>query len=475
MSLRDSNSRQFGVVFFDEEADPTAGWAAVAGGQAYRISGVNELSTDVIWWTNISFENFFKSTEAWRSPWLRHDKYLVVSPKDVLQEWGVDPKTIGGDYSATLVSGLFNRVMVLAFRLIRDVEPRARMEEVFIGRFLREDLRRLLPEAEYPKGEAASIVKSGHAWQEFTRTTVRGIKGARWIMLRKPRLAYAHEMLQTPIPKGPFEFYGRSDLRKHAKDKLNWVLHNDNPCLAEVAINRLDADVAPIYGFGNATDQDKRIQRSWVAHPELIVMSKFAEIDVKSVYMGHEYDLIGPRLPEAVKDFLSDKYTELSWSGGVIAETLWRAAALGEEKASNKSSNEDDRASSSWQGVWIKGADKANMFLTAMQMTEIGYSVVSYGLGWVRVMALEEDIPDLIRDALSYGLVPNLLDVPEGMYNMNSSIPWGGDKFSLYPAKLVVSANRNMLWNLDKLPLLDRKQRKLALEEIIKANEKKKL
>ena len=462
-------TRNFGVVFFDDLNDPRDGFACVAGKSAFRISGINELSTDVIWWTNITFESFYKKTEAWRSPWLRHDKYLVVSPRDVLQEWAIDPNNVGGDFAAQIVSQVFDRIMRISFNLIRDVEPRAKMDEVFVGRFLREDIRRILPELEYPKGEAATIMKSGSAWQEFTRTNVPGIKGGRWVMLRKPRMAYAHEMLQTPIPKGPFEFYGRSEIRSVARDKTAWVLNHDNPCMAEVTINRLDGDIAPIYGFGNATEKEKRVARSWVSHPELIVMSKFAEIDIKSIYMGSEYDLLGPRLPEVVKDFLTDRYSETSWSAGVIAETIWRAVALAEDKT--KSSG-DDRAHTSWQGAWLKGADKSNMFLSAMQLTEKGYSVMSYGLGWLRIAALEDSIPDLIRDSLTIGLIPQILDVvpkdsSEPLFRSQAPIPWGGEKNSHAFAQFICTGERDLLWQLDIVPTLPGKNKKIAVKKIM--------
>lgn len=458
--------RKFGVVFFDDENDPAAGWASVNGGQARRISGPNELATDTLWWSNLSYKAFFLHSEIWRLPWLRHDRYLVVSPRDVMQEWGLDPKSVGSDHAVVVVSTAFARVMALAFRLVRDVEPRARMDEIFTGRLLREDLRRLLPEAEYPKGEAASVMKSGTAWQEITRTTVRGIKGARWVMLRKPRLVHAMEILQTPIPRGPFEFMSRRELSSKTSDRVNWVREADTPCIAEIAIQRIDGEIAPVYGFGNAIEQDKRTPRSWVAHPEFVVLSRFAELDVKSLYVGDSYSVLAPSLPEPIKDFLSDKHSEFSWSAGVIAETLWRAGALGEDKGKQRGFDEE-RAQTSWQGAWIKSADKSSLFLTSMQLSELGYSVVSYGLGWIRVIVPEETIPDLIKDALTLGLLPLLSDVPQDLFDKNQPVPWGGDKRSRMLAQMMVTGNRNMLWHLDRLPILPADQREAILKRLI--------
>lgn len=459
--------KKYGVVFFDDENDPASGWASVGGGTPKRVSGPNELSTDVIWWTNMSYRSFFMTSEIWRLPWLRHDKYLVISPKDVLQEWGIDPKTVGSDYAVKFSALVFTRIMTLAFQIIKEVEPRAKEDDVFTGKMLREDLRKILPDAEYPKGEAAAIMKSGTAWQEITRTTVRGMKGARWVMLRKPRLAYAMEILQTPVPYGPFEFLSRRELRDKTKDKVKFVLDSTSPCMTEVSIQKIDGEIAPIYGFGNAIERDKTTPRSWVAHPEFMVLSRFAELDVKSIYAGEGYSVLATTLPDPVKDFLSSKHSEYSWCAGVIAETLWRAAALGEDKGKQILDEDEERAQTSWQGAWYKSADKSNLFLDAMKLTDMGYSIVSYGIGWVRVIVQEEDIPELIKDGLTLGMMPLLNDTPKGLFSKEAPIPWGGDKKSKMLAHLSACSDHNLLWHLDMLPLLPREKRDALLKKLI--------
>lgn len=215
--------------------------------------------------------------------------------------------------------------------------------------------------------------------------------------------------------------------------------------------------------------------RNWVAHPELAVLAKFAEIDVKSVWVGKEYGVIAPRLPEAVKDFLSDKHSEFSWTAGIIAETLWRAAGLAEEKGRGGRGDDEDRAHTSWQGAWLRAADKSAMFLSSMQLTEMGYAVRSYGLGWIRVMVPEESAADLIKDGLSIGLIPQLVDVPEGAFSMSRAVPWGGDQRSQFLAQMTAAGNRTMLWNLDKLPLLDKAERNSMLQGLIQASRRGKL
>ncbi len=469
----DPVSIRCGVVLFDDEKDPRAGWIAVNGSKARRISGINELPTGTIWLSNMSYESFFRSTDTWRNPWIRHESYLVVKIKDMLLEWGYDPANSPADFTANFCSILFHRIMTIAARLLREQEPTLRMNNAFMGTTLREDLRRLLPKADYPKGEAAALLRSGQAFAEFTSTTVRGQRGARQVVLRAPRMAYAADMLTAPVPKGGFDFISRGQLRERpdvGRDRVSWVQSCDKPLFIEVQVDQMDPDVSAVYGFGNATDRDKRVPRSWVAHPEFLTMSAFSEMDVKNVYMGIEYGVIGNELGEPLKRFLTDRFSETSWSAGVVAETLWRAAALGEDRSTvGKKTPPEERPHTSWRGVWVKAADKCAMFMSAMKLARMGYDISSYGLGWVIVRVADEAVGDLIRDGLTIGLIPRFADVPDNLYKANADIPWQGDKKAKSTARFTMTKERNLLWNLDKLVLFEKEQQEGMLRKMLLA------
>lgn len=469
MSADLDTTRRFGVVMFDDDKEPGVGWACVAGDKnPTRIGGPEDLSTGVIWWSNISYDFFYKRNDIWRKTWLRHDKYLVVSHKNALNEWDYDPKVVGPDYTCLILATLFDRVMRMAYGLIREVDPRITMERAFVGKTLRDDLRIVLPEAEYPKSEAASIMKTGQAWEEFTATSVRTVRGSSLIMLRKPRILYTLEMLQTPVPHGPFEHYSKSQLRNLSPDRIAYVRDNQQPCMVEVSVERISPEISPVYGFGNATDQSKKVARSWVSHPEFKVLDRIAEIDVRSVWMGREYGSLMSELPDPVREFLADKYNDNSWSAGIVAETIWRAATLAEEKwKSGPLKPDEDRAQTSWQGAWIKGADKNSMFFTALELSKMDYAVTSYGLGWVMCSVPEEAMNALIRDGLSLGLLPNVIDIPESMADPQIHIQWGGDKRSHSYAHFLVSKKRDLLWNLDRVPMLKEEKRKAFIANLL--------
>ena len=459
--------KKFGCIIFDDPKEPEAGWAAIEGEDPERVDTLGDLSTNVVWWSNLNYDDFFNRSTVWKLPHLRHDKYLVTSPKDVLKEWGHKPEEVSSDFVARFCSIFFSRILNLSYKLVNETDPSLEFEDVFVNKTLREDLRILVPEAEYPKDEALEILQASKSYSEFTTTLMNPSKGNQIMTLRKPRVPYAVEMLKTPIPQGPWIHKSRSDLKGVSADRIKWMQEEERPCLSEVSIHKTDDTIGPIFGFGLAIDKDKRNARHWVAHPEFILLSKFSDLDIRSSYVGKEYTDIPSSLPEPVRAFLSDKFTEYSWSAGVVAETIWRACALAEEKEVLKF-KKDKRAMMSWRGVWMKSADKASLFLTSMQLVEMGYTVNSYGIGWIRVALMKEDIPNMINDALSLGLLPSLSETSEFPVSKNANIPWGGDKKSLHLAKFTAQANKKFLWNLDTLPLLPKDKKQKMIKQMMR-------
>lgn len=463
----ESENKTFGVVIFDDVEDPSAGWACLTGdkdSKPKRISSINDLSTGSIWWCNIEYNVFFSKTEMFRHSWLRYSKYLIVNHNDVLKEWGYDPKFVDPAFVAKFCAQQFTKIMRLSFRLIKEVNYKAKMDTSFVSSTLREDLRCLLPEPEYPRGEAASIMKYGKAIEEITMLASKFIKDAKLITLRRPRLFHAMEMLQTPVPKGPFEFNSRMSLREKSPDKVSFIANSIQPCMTEISIERTDPEIAPIYAFGVTKSKNNRLTRSWVSHPEFVALERFSEIDVKSAWIGKEYGSLFSNINDSVKEFLGDRFNEYSWTAGIIADTIWRTATLSESK--NKvfgPRTDEEDAKTSWQGAWIKSSDKVVMFSIALDLVKRGYSVLAYGQGWIRCSVSEEMVYDFINDGLSLGLLPNMYDIPKNLFPSNARISWGGDKRSHMVAHLLVTLNKDMIWNLDKVVFMNKSEDKKRL------------
>ena len=453
---------RFGFALFDEPKTPESGWHTVAGGRARRFRSITELATDTLWWTNVPYEAFFFHTEIWKNPNLRHDKYLVTSPGDVLKEWGYDKEVYTPDVMCDFLAQAFQRVCAMAWDLIRKTVPKVRIEDAFSRRQLREDLRCVLPPLDYPLDEAAAVFKSGHGYQEMTSTNSRSPKGGRWVKLYHPRMDYALDILNAPVPEGEFEHRGRSAMRG-LKSKLDYVLGSDRPIIAESALENMDELPGGIYAFGAAMDRDKRKSRSWIAAKEIHTLSRFSDIDVRSVYVGERYQNLVHEVSDPVQDLLSLKIAHHSWTAGVIAETIWRAVNLGEDREARNVRPGDERAQSSWQGIWVRAEDKVRMFPPALRLSELGHSVLSYGFGWIRCCVLPEDVETYIRDGLELGLVPEMTDIPPDVFDDITPASWGGKRETAQLAMMIMKRQRSMLWKLDRIPLLEKSKRNEAI------------
>jgi hypothetical protein len=120
----------------------------------------------------------------------------------------------------------------------------------------------------------------------------------------------------------------------------------------------------------------------------------------------------------------------------------------------------------SWPGVWVRAADKSTMFLLSMRLTELGYAVSSYGLGWVRVSVTDEEVVNLIKDGLTLGLLPSLSEVPDGAFQSPRDYNWGGDERARNVVAFTLMKNREALWLLDKAPLYHGEKRKEYLRRL---------
>lgn len=464
--------KKFGFVLFDDIKDPASGWASIAGGNATRIATIDDLSTGVIWWTNVAYNEFFYTTEIWRKSFLRHDRFLVISPDRALAEWNNNPKTASPDFKCLFLAQVFNRVMYAAFNLARRQIPAITMEKLFGGQKLADDLRVLMPEMDYPRGEAAAVMKADLSFSYYTKSLLRMPSDGDLIILRKPRLLYAQTMLNFPVPVGPFEPLTRRSMRElgAGDDRAQFIREAAKPYMTELTIERMNPDLGPIYNFSSSSDKTKKkVTRNWVAHPEFLCLDTLAEVDVRSAYVGDSYKNLYDELDENIKDFLNDVMNDSLWTSGIIAETLWQCMLLKESTDRvGRAADGNEKAGTSWEGAWMRANDKIVMFAHAKELTQLGYAVASYGPGWVMCKVPREMKADYLRDALSLGLVPAMTDFPDGLFDRKKRIPWTNDPKSIFLATLQAQRRNNAIWLLDQLSVVDDpKQRKELQKQIM--------
>jgi hypothetical protein len=461
--------RRFGVVLFNNPEDPKVGWASIAGEPSQEITSAHELPGDTLWLTNLGYEEF-RNSKLYLNPWLRADYYLPIKFKDLMAEWGVSPADSPHAYTASFSSTLFQRIMSIAWRLMKENNPGLDRSRAFLAPSLREDLRVLVPKLDYPTDDAWHVLTKGQAMKDFTPLSIRAPKGGKSFMLRRPRLSHALDLLASPVPKGNFEWVSKNAMR--GMDRVAWVRQCERPLMVNASHlgllnNGAGSEIADVFGYGNNADKKNAVQRNWMAHPEFMVMSSFAKLDVMGAWRAQEYQCLNLLLSPTVTEFLSNRYSEMSWSAGIVAEALLRATFLGDPSPKKNIPGEAERPNVSWQGVWLKAIDRMMMFTTAMSLHRAGFSVQSYGVGWVQCSVTDDQIPDLVHEAMSLGLVPRYLDIPDGLFQPNQPLPWNGDTRGAGFAGLVARKNQKMLWNLDRIPMSEKERQDGLFKKIV--------
>ena len=457
---------RFGCVFFDDPTDPGSGWCSIAGGEPVYIDNVSQLDTDTLWWSNLSYQDMYMKSQVGISSMMRHDKFLILSPNDCIMEWGYDPKSVTADWACNFVSKVFDKIMKMAWELIVSACPGIHPKDVFSGRDLRQDMAKIFPDPVWPRGEAATVCKSGYSYTEYTLTMYKPPRGYEYIRLSRNRLSHALDIMTTPIPDGDMEFIAGQDIGENPKDI---IVNSDIPWLSEVAVRNINSDASTVLSFGTSMDKTKRIMRTWVPHPELITMNPVADIEVRNAYKGTKYTTLANQLPQTVLDFLNDKFTFLSWSGGILAETIWKSATLKNPKINTGEPMPD----TSWRGLWIKSIDKSLSFISTLAMNDKGWTTSSYGAGAGLFSCPQHRKDDLIKEAATCGLMPRLASVPAEFDAKNYA--WKGDPRATIFATLTARQDRGILWNMDKLPTIPLEQRETAYKNILKAAKEKKI
>ena len=268
---------KYGFISFKTPEAPDEGLYSIAGGEAHHFQSVAELPSDVMWWTNISYTSLNQSALSSMST-LRIDKYLPITPDDCLMEWGFCPETTNRLEATRFISQCFFRIMTITENLIEEIAPKKAKHLYFNTSDLRFDLAAVMPRQVYPTGDAASILKAGYSFVEYSGVARKGLRGVPRVLMRRPRLAHAIDMFYSPLPDGPLEFW-EEDM------SLEQALNSEVPVLSEIVVNRADDLVAPIFSYGHSINTAQRVVRAWVPHPELIALSAFSEITIKNAWV----------------------------------------------------------------------------------------------------------------------------------------------------------------------------------------------
>lgn len=372
----------FGAVIFDELDRTGPGWASVKGQAAFRIRGTGDLASDVYWWTNLSFAAFQKY--GLFRPNLKRADYLRPGMLQLHNELGLFPSRMPQSRITEVTSEVFDRVMRLAaqhYGLIKPVED-AFSDDLY-SKLVRAD-RAITPEIN---------VALGQAYQTWSTCETASPKGSKIMIFKRPRILHAHDVLSTPVPGEQWELIPEKDLPPEHK-RVDWIINQSRPALVRASVQQVEPEVAKIIAFSSGANRE----RSWMSHPELLSLSRFAKIHVESVFLANEYTPHTIYKPMATGGAMG----MLSLSMGIVCENYW--AALASSYTINKRSKDAKSIIFSPRAVWMSASDRFHMLMPALLMHGSGFIVKAYGRGGINIAVQNGLLSEARACAVAAGL-----------------------------------------------------------------------
>lgn len=372
----------YGAVIFDDDARPSAGWASVRGETAFRIRGMGDLASDVYWWTNMPSGTFIRYG-GFRQTRLRKDDYLRPNMRQLHTEMGLLPVRMPAARIVEITAEVFDRVMRLAeihHGLPRPHEPR-----------LQDDLYPLVVKADESLG---SLVDSAldQAHQPWVACTTAPPAKAGMISFRRPRINHVLDVLSTPVPADQWEYVEDRKMPPEGK-RIDWLVSQSRPVLAKAVVKRVDHEVSQVICFGAGSMK----QRSWMSHPELLMLSKFAQIRIEGAFLGSEYEEQHVYRPV----FTGGPFGSLSVSAGILAENY--LMALSEARVIKKMGQDRTKVFSP-RAVWYTASASLYSLMPALMLHGSGFCVMGYGRGVVTLAIPKGALDDARQCAAAAGL-----------------------------------------------------------------------
>jgi hypothetical protein len=396
--------KQFGCVRFDHDDPNLGGWASIAGADAYRISSVGNLDNDTFWWSNLSFRAVHESN-LHKTPYIKRTTYLNSwlqdGQVDICQGWGLLRRSHTEKSITEALSAIFDRVM----RFTSEYYGLQYKRSVPMHDNLADELRCLmLPDKDpHINAEVDSALWAAH--QYFTYCLTPHFNRDEMVMVRfsVPAVQYANEMLSSIVPTDQVEYISGEQLPPSER-RLDWVINHSRPALARVTVSNIHPDYVNVIAFANGAKSGSN--RSWVSQPELLLLSKYAQVDINGLFLFGDY----AELPESCQLPPLTAMQAMTPTAEILVTNHW--LGLAKENCYRLEPKSTDHRAVSPRAAWLTAIDRFYMFTYALQLHRAGMVIRRYGAGAVTVMIPKHNYRDAYEIASAVGLIapPSLIN-----------------------------------------------------------------
>lgn len=390
---------KIGAIMFDRESvyakdralsSIEGGWASVEGEQAQRFLSIHELPSDVYWFTNLSFHDFY-SMNLFQHPSFRNEGWLRTSFRQIAHELGLDTGA-SPDVAVRNIALVASRVVSLAKRnaIVTRLHSGKFNEDINIGTGI--DFTAISRTPDLAQRAFDNIAE--HA-------AVSVLKGSNYeagqktITLRANRVFHARKILQSPVPHGISWTLRHPEFGGHDHDALDAL---ETPFLLNITVSDVNPLVSEVLSFGSGA----KAPREWITDTEWRVIRDIADIQINAVLVSTE-----PARISKLASFLpSGRLDELSYSCGLFAEQLWTSLTNPVKQRMNGKHYAAIAA-------WYRAIDRSTMFQYAQKLHSRGLSILSYGVGAITLRYPDNGLGAILEAGIDLGLLPPISKVME--------------------------------------------------------------
>ena len=370
----------FGCVIFDDVNEPSSGWASKKGRFAKRIRTIGDLDSDVVWVSNLNWQQLFQNN-LHRNPKIKRENFFRLEMLQLASELGLKPSE-QPKKAVEVMSEIFDRTMMFSENYYGRLPIRDSLKNTIDSYFFNDEVKELMrmPESIRNFMEQAFLAYQGCFGKKPENAIIA--------KFRYSRSNYADNLLKFPYPVGDWTLYkGKIPTNQGEQDYCDKgpvyaflaELCDSQPALCEITVNSVHVEYADLLDFGNGSEK-----RNWVPIHEAAHLAAFSNVIIKRILVAESYQSL---------EFI-DRYTpphsgvcgDISASLGIIAENHWVTLASKRmmKYGNTKISVTPPRA------VWYRAWDRMISMKAAVIFKRYGFHVYSYGLGGVN-LAIEKD------------------------------------------------------------------------------------
>jgi len=406
--------KQFGCVRFDSDDPNMGGWASVSGKEAFRISSVGNLDNATLWWSNLSFQAMFESN-LHKTSYIKRTTYLNSWLQDgqleICQGWGFLRSNHTEKAITESLSSIFDRVM----RFAGDAYDLSFGKSVPMHDNLADELRcKMLPDKDPHIGaEIDSALWAAHQYYTYCVTPHTNRDETAVVRFAVPAVSYAREMLGSIVPTDQVEFID-ADRLPPVEQRIDWVVNHNRPALARVTVSDIHPEYVNVIAFANGAKSGSN--RSWVSQPELLLLSKYAKVEISALFLFGGYE----QMPAECALPAFTAMQSMTPTAEIITTNHW--LGLARENCYKLEPKSNEARAVSPRAAWLTAIDRFVMFTYSLQLHRAGIVIRRYGAGAVTALIPKHNYRDAYEIASAVGLIApptliNDIEVQEELQN----------------------------------------------------------